>query len=253
MALTDVFKPDATCSGIVARFGGLPEVVDQIEEFLRKTLPHLLTLISPVRKNSSKPRNEKDLCAELGKRLNFAASGEIFSFYPEDPENESCARTLDYGVQPQVQFVVGSRILGAMDRLYAIEAKRLPTHTSPIDQPEREREYVVGDWKLRNSSSKRISGGIERFKENLHGGSLERVGMIAFLQKNDSKHWLGEINRWVTDLIHSPPLKSHKACWTSSDILREVTVETSGVNELASIHERSLLPPIRIAHFWLSL
>jgi hypothetical protein len=251
MPLTDDFNPDATCSGVVARFGELHEVVDRIEEFLRKTLPHLLTVISPVRKNSSKPRNEKDLCAELGKRLNFAASGELFRFYPEDPENESCTRTLDYGVQPQLQFVVGSRVVGAMDRLYAIEAKRLPTHTSPIDQPEREREYVVGDWKLRSSSSKRISGGIERFKEGLHGAALERVGMIAFLQKNDSKHWLGEVNRWITDLIHSPSLKSHQARWTSSDILGEVGAETAGVTELVSIHERTILPPIHIAHFWL--
>ena len=95
MALTDTFKPNSTCSGVVEGFGGLPEVVDRIEEFLRKTLPQLLVAISPVRQNSAKLRNEKDLCAELGKRLNFAAYGELFSFYPEDPENESNTRTLD--------------------------------------------------------------------------------------------------------------------------------------------------------------
>ena len=252
MPLADDSKPDSTCSGFVARFGELSEVVDRIEEFLRKTLPNLITVISPIRKNSSKPRNEKDLCAELGKRLNFAASGELFHFYPEDPENESCTRTLDYGVQPQVQFVVGSRVVGAMDRLYAIEAKRLPTHTSPIDQPEREREYVVGDWKLRSSAGKRISGGIERFKEGLHGETLERVGMIAFLQKNDSNHWLREVNLWITDLIQFPPLKSHQARWTNSDTLGEVAAEKAGVTEYESLHQRAILTPIRIVHFWLA-
>lgn len=253
MALTDTFKPDSTCSGVIAGFGELPEVVDRIEEFLRKTLPQILVAISPVRQNSAKLRNEKDLCAELGKRLNFAAYAEIFSFYPEDPEDESTTRTLDYGAYPKIHFVVGSRLLGATDRLYGLEAKRLPTHTSPINQPEREREYVVGHWNLRRSKAKRISGGIERFKEGLHGNSLDRVGMIAFIQKNDLRHWLAEINGWINDLIHSPPLESHQARWTESDWVHEAAVETLEVAELRSVHERRLLPQIRITHFWLML
>lgn len=253
MALTDTFKPDSTCSGAVEGFGGLSEVVDIIEEFLRKTLPQLLVAISPVRQNSSKQRNEKDLCAELGKRLVFAAHDELFTFYPEDPENESTTRTLDFGAIPRVHFVVGSRLLGATDRLYGLEAKRLPTHTSPINQPEREREYVVGHWNLRTSKSKRISGGIERFKEGLHGATLERVGMIAFVQKHDSKHWLAEINRWISDLIQPPPLESHLTQWADSDLVHEVSAEKFGVAEHCSVHERRLLPPIRITHFWLKL
>ena len=253
MALTDTFKPEASCSGIAARFGDLPDVVNRIEEFLRNTLPQLVAIISPSRQGSKKPRNEKDLCAELGKRLNFASFGEVFSFYPEDPANESCSRTLDYGAYPRIQFFVGSRLLGATDRLYGIEAKRLPTHTSPIDQPEREREYVIGDWKLRPSSNKRISGGIERFKEGLHGDDLDRVGMIAFVQKHDSVHWLSEVNRWISDLIQPPPLKSHRSQWGNLDLVEVVTEEKAGFTELRSVHERGLLPPIRIAHFWLSL
>ena len=252
MALTDTFKPDSTCSGVAEGFGGLPEVVDSIEEFLRKTLPQLLVAISPFRQNSPKLRNEKDLCAELGKRLNFAAFAELFSFYPEDPENESTTRTLDYGAYPRIHLVVGSRLLGATDRLYGLEAKRLPTHTSPINQPEREREYVVGQWNLRTSKSKRISGGIERFKEALHGASLERVGMIAFVQRHHSKYWLAEINRWITDLILLPPLKSHQAHWTDLDLVYEAAPENSGVAELHSVHERLLSAPIRITHFWLT-
>lgn len=252
MALTDTVNSEASCSGIAAKFGELPEVVDRIEEFLRNILPHFVAAISPTRQGSAKPRNEKDLCAELGKRLNFASSSELFSFYPEDPENESCSRTLDYGTYPRLQLLVGSRLLGATDRLYGIEAKRLPTHTSPINLPEREREYVVGHWNFRSSSNKRISGGIERFKEGLHGADLERVGMIAFVQKHDSRHWLAEVNRWIADLIQ-PPLKSHRSQWRNSDLVEVVTKEQSRVTELRSIHERRLLPPIRIAHFWLSL
>ncbi len=105
----------------------------------------------------------------------------------------------------------------------------------------------------RRSKAKRISGGIERFKEGLHGNSLDRVGMIAFIQKNDLKHWLAEINGWINDLIHSPPLKSHQVRWPESDWVHEAAVETLGVAELRSVHERRLLPQIRITHFWLML
>lgn len=253
MALTDTFNPDASCSGITARFGELSEVVDRIEEFLRITLPQLVTVISPTRQGTAKPRNEKDLCAELGKRLNFASSSELFSFYPEDPENESCSRTLDYGVYQRIQLLVGSRLLGATDRLYGIEAKRLPTHTSPIDQPEREREYVVGHWKFHASPNKRISGGIERFKEGLHGADLEHVGMIAFVQYHDSRHWFSEINHWISDLVRIQRLKSHRANWTHSDLLWGKSQRCPRFAEYHSIHERYNRTPVRIAHFWLSL
>ena len=252
MPLTDTFTPDSSCSGLIVGFGELAEVVDRIEEFLRAALPQILPSLSPLRKNTTKPRNEKDLCAELGKRLNFAAHDELFCFYPEDPENESASRTLDYGAYPQVHFYVGSRLLGATDRLYGLEAKRLPTCTSPIEQREREREYVVGNWHLRSSARKPISGGIERFKEGLHGTDLERVGMVAFIQKHDPLFWLTEINRWIADLIDSP-LDSHHALWADSDKLRQTTSEKIGFSELCSVHERGRSPALRITHFWLLL
>lgn len=251
MALSDVFKPDGTCSGIVTDFGDLSEVADRIEFFLETNLPKIIVNIQPLQQGSRKLRNEKDLCAELGKRLNFAAHSELFLFYPEDPENQSATRTLDYGTYPRAHFVVGTRIVGATDRLYGLEAKRLPTHTSSIDQPAREREYVVGNWHVRPSATKNISGGIERFKEGLHGATLRRAGMIAFIQKNDSRYWSNEINRWISDLIHSSPLKSHQAKWTDSDMIIESGSEKSGVFLFRSTHERQFLPPIHITHFWL--
>ncbi len=59
---------------------------------------------------------------------------------------------------------------------YSVESKRLP---SP--EKSREKEYVIGT---------NNNGGIERYKTEKHGKGLNRCGLLGFIEKEDSIHWL---------------------------------------------------------------
>lgn len=244
-------EPTPNCSGGVTEFGAVAEVVDQIEAFLRHVLPEIAPKIPGFRSDTGKRRNERKLASDLSKWLNFEAHSKAFHFEPEDPENESATRTLDYGVYPSVYLKVGPRLLGATHRLYGIEAKRLRTRTSSIEKVEREREYVVGEWNLRTSPNKNLKGGIERFKEGLHGADLDRAGMIGFIQEEDASYWLSEVNHWIGELILHP-LPSHRAPWENQDKLQS-SMSEGRVAEFRSKHARAELSVLSMAHFWIHL
>ena len=239
-----------SCSGDAAAFGNFSEVVDRIEDFLRLTLPAILGKLSGWA--NGKRNNEKFMAADLGKELNFAATDEIFYFHPEDPENASATRTLDYGIYPTAHLMVQGWIPNAKERLYGIEAKRLPTHSTPMEALDREREYVVGEWAQRNNPKKRISGGIERMKECLHAEDLTRAGMIAFVQRDDHNHWHAKVNDWVEEVIQNP-LPSHQAQWQEQEKLLLCTALGPRVFELSSLHMRCNGSRLELRHFWLDL
>jgi hypothetical protein len=68
--------------------------------------------------------------------------------------------------------------------IFSGEAKRLPSPL-PIS---RKKEYVIGDNQ---------NGGIERFKIEKHGKGLEKSCIIAFVEKEDFKYWIIQINKWI--------------------------------------------------------
>lgn len=251
MSLADSYPSQSWCSGNALDFGGLSEVVDRIETFLRRALPRIIGNLRGWENGSR--RNEKRMAGDLSIDLNYAATNEVFSFIQEDPENESATRTLDSGIYPKANLLVQGVALGSRTRLYGIEAKRLPTHDgNTIDLAEREREYVVGDWAQRLYPKKRLSGGIERMKECLHAADLDRAGMIAFVQREEFSHWHGKVNEWIEELTSSP-LPRHQAPWTSQDQLLELISPGTGVSEFESTHERSNGSTIHLRHFWLNL
>jgi len=250
MSLANAQPFQQSCSGDAAAFGSLFEVVDRIEEFLRQTLPTILGKLSG--RTNGRRRNEKIMAADLSKELNFAATDELFYFHSEDPENDSATRTLDYGTYPNARLRVQGWTPNAKERLYGIEAKRLPTHSTSMEGREREREYVVGDWEARHSPAKNLKGGIERFKEGVHGEGLGRAGMVDFIQREDSSHWLKKVNEWIQDLILSP-LPSHQAKWEEQDKLLPCNDQGPGVTEFSSNHARANGSLIGLRHFWLDL
>jgi len=250
MSLAAAHPFQHSCSGDAAAFGSLSEVVDRIEDFLRQTLPAILGKLSGWTKG--KRRNEKIMAADLSKELNFAATDEVFYFHPEDPENESATRTLDYGTYPTAHLKVQGWTPDAKERLYAMEAKRLPTHSTPMEALDREREYVVGDYEARLSPDKNLKGGMERFKEGVHGEGLDRVGMVAFVQREDHQHWHAKVNEWVEELVQNP-IPRHQAKWEEQDKLILCPAPGLGVTEFTSTHVRSNGTPIELRHFWLEL
>lgn len=250
MSLATAHPFQHSCSGDAAAFGSFSEVVDRIEEFLRQALPVIIGKLSGWAKG--KRHNEKFMAADLSKELNFAATDEVFYFHSEDPENESATRTLDYGIYPTAHLKVQGWTPNAKERLYGLEAKRLPTHSTSIEGMEREREYVVGDWNARSSIKKRLTGGIERFKECAHAADLERAGMIGFIQSEDANHWHAKVNEWVEELCvcHLP---RHRATWTAQDLLVPALSPGASVAVYESSHVRSNGTLIRLSHFWLNL
>lgn len=152
-----------------------------------------------------------------------------FDFQPEArqklPNAKGYTRRADLGVNLNT-FDIN------MELIYCIEAKRLPTDKF---LGAREKEYVIGNY-----------GGIQRFKENLHGMNrtgnlLERNGMVGYVQQNDFAHWYQKINKWITD----------EPTWSNTETLQKVSFGT--IAKLESTHTRISNDNLKLTHFWINL
>ena len=128
---------------------------------------------------------------------------------------------------------------------YAIEAKLLPLSAA------REREYVISDHNNAALPTKKLMGGIERFKQGAHAPHLTRSSMVAFIQDVPATPWIAVINGWISDLIPTKPA-AHTEPWSASDHLNAVS-DSETLDECCSDHTRHshALPPIRMCHFFL--
>ena len=201
----------------------------------------------------------KELAVSLCKRLKALADDKhiLFTFFNEDPDIERKSRTDDMSVLPSVGMAylkVGAHYYDCEDQLYIIEAKRLPA-PSRAGQGDRSREYVVSDWDNRNSPNKRRIGGVERFKEGLHGAAFARSAMVAFIQRETPDLWLARVNSWIDELVANP-IPCHKARWSKADLLLWVVGQSvaAGLSEFQSKHLRSgSASHITLRHYWLML
>jgi hypothetical protein len=148
---------------------------------------------------------------------------------------------------------VGAFYYDCEDQLYIIEVKQLPA-PSRVGQGDRSREYVVSDWNNHNSPTKNRTGGIERFKEGLHGGAFIRSAMIGFVQRGTPENWLEQVNTWINELILNA-IPCHKAFWSKDDLLRSAGHSAgAGLAEFWSQHLRcDGKLPITLHHYWLVL
>lgn len=115
--------------------------------------------------------------------------------------------------------------------LFSVESKRLP---SP--DKSREKEYVIGD---------KNNGGIERYKTEKHGKGLYECGLLGFIEKENSKHWLKEINNWIENLENSD------TTWNKNEILTELEARTD-FSYLKSIAHRKT-DDINLYHIWIKM
>jgi hypothetical protein len=249
-SLSETFSSATLTSGAPDGFADLNAVQDRIELFLRNTMPMLTASVAVKQAEAGRIANEPTLAAVLCRELHQAASDQVFWFMPEDPNDPTAQRTLDYASYPTAALKVGSQILGIHDRLYAIEAKRLPAPPSSIE--DREREYVISAWKSREAVRKGKTGGIERFKEGIYVSNLSRSGMIAFVQRQDFAHWHTTINGWIDDLIAIKPA-SHDAAWSAQDKLTELANDSPSTASCNSSHNRPDGTTICLFHCWLSV
>ena len=260
MPLSDQELADDACSGTVeAAFRDRGQVYDAIERFLQDTLPRCILRLPGIRDGSIAKAGESLLCEHLCRWLNsFALGQELFEFVPEVSDRGHGGRAPDFSafpaVGPDALIQIGGHDYNCTEVLYVIEAKRLPPPPSTARE-DRSREYVVSDWQHRDERDKSRTGGIERFKERLHGSPYERAGMIGFIQDQTPDHWLAAINSWIEDLI-ARAIPRHQARWMVADLLSHLAVQPSVTRlwQYRSSHDRSpKLPPISLRHFWLVL
>lgn len=251
---------ESACSGVIAgTFEDLSQIQNCIEIFLRENLPLCSAFLPGIADGSIKRRGEKELAVSLCKRLIALAHNKkvLFTFFNEDPDKNAKNRTLDMSITPSAgtAFIkVGAYYYDCEDQLYAIEAKRLPT-PSRVGQEDRSREYVVSDWNNCKSHRKNRTGGIERFKEGLHGKQFGRSAMVAFVQREKPDVWFDAVNSWIQDLI-ATPIPCHRSKWTKDDLLLQISSDFNhgGLSEFESSHLRAEgAGAIKLRHFWIML
>ncbi len=144
--------------------------------------------------------SEEVLNEHLGKTLSYFSKSQPFFFQPETRQQQVQGhdRRVDIGVFKHFADTAP---------FFTIEAKRLSTSIPN----NREKEYVLG-----NDPTK-YTGGIERFKHNIHGVNLNHSALIGYVQNHDGNHWFNAVNIWIQELIDAKvnsPLK-----WISNDLL----------------------------------
>lgn len=205
-------------------------IIEKLIEFIEGTLCKF--------QNEFKGRvndSEENLNEQLGKILNYYSKSQSFIFQQETIQKQSKGqnRKVDIGV---------FKHYADSNPFFTIEAKRLTT-SIPAN---REKEYILG-----NDPTK-LSGGIERFKHNVHGINLNHSAIIGYVQNQNIKYWYDTINKWIQQLVDGK-IKS-PLNWISSDLLNN----TCGFSDLRlakfiSENEKVNKTKISLNHYFVNL
>ena len=127
---------------------------------------------------------------QLSKYFNACLTNEAFQFQHEDKKKNK--RRPDIGISIKAEVLKGN-----YKSFFDIECKRLNTKMRHVYQ------YVSGK-----------TGGIERFKRNLHGTNLPESAMIAYIENETYDYWFDKINYWLKNQN-----KKDSNFWTNSEQL----------------------------------
>ena len=178
---------------------------------------------------------EEELNEELGKMLNYYSKDKAFIFQAETIQKPQKGRDRRVDIGAFMHYADANPF-------FTIEAKRLLSSFSK----KREKEYVLG------VDPKKISGGIERFKSNVHGVNLPQSALVGYVQDNDSKYWYGAINKWIRGLIAgtiASPLS-----WDSNDLLKNTCGLSNGkLAVFKSRSEKINKTKISLRHYFVNL
>jgi hypothetical protein len=206
-------------------------------------------LISFSQKYTGSPiENEKGLTQKLVLLLNFHANSEgcLFWFdkeYMENPE-QGTSPQVDIGTITKLEqgIVIESKSYSKEESFFSLEAKRLGGKL----EKKRSKEYLIGRFEHKKYIN---SGGVERFKQGIHGKNLKYGAVIAYVQKHDFSHWHNRINSWIDDLIQKQ-LKS-SVNWTLKDKL-SMEYSKSLTAKFISVNSRQN-DSVTLFHLWTKL
>jgi hypothetical protein len=199
-------------------------------EFIEATLYKFQTQFRGETNTSEEVLNEY-----LGKTLAYYSKSQPFIFQAETIQKQEKGqnRKVDIGVFKHY----------ADDTpFFTIEAKRLSNSIPHA----RKKEYVTG------AESNRMTGGIERFKHNLHGINLASSAIIGYVQSEDLRFWYKAINSWIQELIDGKV--SSSLSWISNDLLKNVC-DFKDVKYASFISENERLDKtkINLNHYFINL
>lgn len=179
--------------------------------------------------------SEENLNEQLGKTLSFFSKSQAFIFQAETKQKQpkGIDRRVDIGV---------FRHFSDPNPFFTIESKRLTTSMPK----NREKEYVFG------SDPAKFSGGIERFKHNVHGVNLNHSALIGYVQNEDGAYWYNAVNNWIQELIDEKIPSSLK--WISNDLLNN-TCGFKDLRVIKSISESEKIDQTKIDlnHYFINL
>jgi len=213
--------------------------VNKVFSFIEKCLPEF-----KIKHSSLKP--EDGLTQELVYILDNESREKLplcaFSAEHMEDTTKGNSRRDDIGIRAVKGITINTAYYPKNKPFIAIEAKRLDSKIVK----KRKKEYVVG----RIEDEKYIeSGGIERFKKEIHGIGLIYIGMIGYIQTDDFESWLEKINGYIDEEILSS--SSTELNWENKD---KLIVEKS--NKLFSTYKsqhQCKTKDISMYHIWIDL
>jgi hypothetical protein len=204
-------------------------------------------------KNKFKNKNPEDgLTQELvtlldnETRISLPVCG--FRQQPMENTDRGDSHRADIDVRAISGITINAKKYNDNEPFMVFEAKRLDSGLGK----ERKKEYVVGRiFKDKKGNNKYLnSGGMERFKQEIHGKNLTHVGMIGYMQTDDFDSWLKKINTYIDEEIVS--LSSKELIWEEKDKLnidkKEIIYQTFK-SEHKCISEKN----IKMYHIWVDL
>lgn len=223
------------------QFNGLEknQAIKKVFTFIEECLPEFKNKYS-----SLKP--EDGLTQELVYILDNKSREELplcgFSTEHMEDTTRGNSRRDDIGIRAIKGITIHTTFYPNNKPFIVIEAKRLDSKIVK----KRKKEYVVG----RYDDAKYIeSGGIERFKKEIHGSGLVYVGMIGYMQTDDFDSWLEKVNNYISDEVSSP--SSTELIWEEMDKLI-VNNENKLFNTYLSQH-KCKTKDISMYHIWIDL
>ena len=233
-------KPSSFNSTLI----GLPK-----NRSIEKVIEFILGSLEEFRKKFKNKNPENGLTQELyylldNKEYKIGLIRIGISKEHMEDTNKGNSPQVDIGIRAKDGIMIQGTQYANNEPFIVFEAKRLD---SKIDHyKERKKEYVVG--RIKNSKYLN-SGGIERFKKEIHGKKLKYVGMIGYMQTDDFDSWLEKINGYIDEEILSP--SSSDLNWEDKDKLT-VDKKESIYRTYKSQHQCKT-KDISMYHIWIDL
>jgi len=109
----------------------------------------------------------------------------------------------------------------------------------------REKEYLIGHIKNKKYI---LCGGIERYKQEIHGAKLPKAGLIGYVKEKDFETWYKQLNNWIEGFASDVSDN-----WTASDKL--IMQKSNEIIALLTSENSRILnnKPIFLYHLWVNL